>query len=929
MKKISLYQAEKVIYQSVNSIIYKGFHEVDDRAVIIKLMNYKFPKPSIISKFKREYQITKNLNFNTSLKAYSFEKYNNTYAIILEDFGGKSLEEAYPEQFNFELFLDIAIKCCDQLQNIHSRNIIHKDINPGNIIWNHNTGELKIIDFGISTITGVSGSESTIAKDIEGTIPYISPEQTGRINRLIDYRTDLYSLGITFYQLITLELPFKGNDLSEVIHQHIALKPIEPKEKNSSIPEILSDIVMKLISKNPEERYQSIAGLKHDLIALKEKSKNSKKVARFTLAQKDIPEKLQFPRKLFGRKKELQILMNSFERFMSAGQMSCLLIKGQPGIGKSSLIYELQAPALSNNCTFIDGKFDKNQRNIPYYAIIQALKKAISPILSQNPEEIEEWKIKFLKQFNNNGQVLVDLLPELEYIIGPQEDVLKLGQLESQNRLNSVFQNFIKIIADKSPLILFIDDLQWADHSSLNLLLALLQNQEIKSFFLILSFRDNENNLLINPFIKSIEKEYNNKKYIDFISLELDDLKLVDLNHWLSELLHTEQNATKDLSAHVLEKTKGNPFFIIQLIKSFNEKGILFFNTKEGRWDWRFDLVRNEDYTENVIQLIINKLKVLNQDQKKILKISSCLGMNFNILALNHLSNLPFRTIHALLTELISQEYIVSLSNEFKYLNELNEIDENNDVQLKFSHDRIHQSIYSMISENERKKFHLKIAEYLLTKSSNKVKNLYGIVNHYNQALEQLNSSRRIDVAKLNYDAGIKAKSASAFDQAYSYFNNGQSLLKENDWHNHFDLCFHLHLELAVAEYIERNFSQAENWFNLLLSKAKNTITKIKIYSTMVQLYRSIGDFKKAVDTGIIAFSLSGISCSQPEEIGKFIQIEIQKIQDFMANHSVEDLLNLPPCVNDDIVIIKKLCLDLHPAVFMSGNMELFALITF
>ncbi|NER02622.1 MAG: AAA family ATPase, partial [Okeania sp. SIO3C4] len=433
------YHIIEKIYESPNSLVYRAILDPDNQTIILKILKENYPTPAELIRYKQEYEITRSLNEEGIIKAYELQRYENSLVMFLEDFGGKSLKSLLSEgQLNLENFLTIAIKTTESLAAIHQANIIHKDINPSNIVYNSQTEELKIIDFGISTSLSQEFITVVPPNQLEGTLAYIAPEQTGRMNREIDYRCDFYSLGVTFYELLTNKLPFATTEPMELVHCHIALQPLPVNELIPDIPNSVSNIISKLLAKTPEERYQSAWGIKADLETCLDELKTLGEISEFPLGNQDIAEKFHIPQKLYGREQEVEQLLTAFEQ-VSLGKTGMILISGYSGIGKSALVNKIHKPITKQRGRFISGKFDQLQRDIPYSAISQAFQELIRKLLSEPDITLQTWKNKILAALGNNGQIIIDVIPELEKIIGQQPPVEQLGATESQNRFNLFF----------------------------------------------------------------------------------------------------------------------------------------------------------------------------------------------------------------------------------------------------------------------------------------------------------------------------------------------------------------------------------------------------------------------------------------------------------------------------------------------------------
>ncbi|WP_305081054.1 AAA family ATPase [Okeania sp. KiyG1] len=564
------------MYESPNSLVYKATLKENNNPIILKILKENYPIPLELIRYKQEYEITRSLNVDSIIKAYDLQRYENSLVILLEDFGGQSLKLLISQsQLNLENFLTIAIKTTESLAAIHKSNIIHKDINPSNIVYNPQTKQLKIIDFGISTRLSQEFLTVVPPNQLEGTLAYIAPEQTGRMNRGIDYRSDFYSLGVTFYELLTNTVPFETTDPMELVHCHIAQQPLPVHQLIPDIPHSISNIINKLLAKTPEERYQSARGIKADLQTCLEQFNTLGEISDFPLATQDICEKFQIPQKLYGREQEVEQLLTAFE-LVSLGKTGMILISGYSGIGKSALVNEIHKPITKKRGKFISGKFDQLQRDIPYSAISQAFQELIRKLLSEPETTLQNWKNQLLEALGNNGQIIIDVIPEVEKIIGKQPQIEQLEATESQNRFNLFFQRFLSVFCKKQhPLVIFIDDLQWADLASLNLIEQLMSDDENQYFLLIGAYRDNEVSAT-HPLMYTLEKIKTAQVPVNEITLY--PLKINHINQLIADTLSCSTEITKPLAELVAKKTGGNPFFLTQLLSSLYQEKFLVFN---------------------------------------------------------------------------------------------------------------------------------------------------------------------------------------------------------------------------------------------------------------------------------------------------------------------------------------------------------------
>ena len=857
MISISGYQLLTPIYESANSLVYRGIREQDKQSVILKLLKADYPKPSELTRYQQEYQITHNLEITGVVKAYSLEKYQKTLVIIFEDFGGESLNQLLNNgarlisEWSLQKFLSIAIKITESLGRIHAAHIIHKDLNPANIVYNRETEELKIIDFGISTVLTRENPTLKNPSVLEGTLAYMSPEQTGRMNRYLDYRTDFYSLGATFYQLLTRQLPFETNDPLELVHCHIARNPVPPHWKigEESCPQVVSELVMKLMAKTAEERYQSAWGIKADLEKCLEQLQRHGTILEFLLGSQDISDKFQIPQKLYGREKEIETLLAAFERvsghwslvighwleeqnteqpITGKRQSELMLVAGYSGIGKSALVAEIYKPITRKRGYFISGKFDRFQRDIPYSAVVAAFSELVRQLLTENEIQLNQWRTKLRAAFGVNGQVIIDVIPELELIVGKQPAVVELGATESQNRFNLVFQKFIQVFAQPDhPLVIFLDDLQWADAATLKLLQLLMtatdyqyQNtsaatispiaEDKGGLFLIGAYRDNEVNEA-HPLMLTVDEIRESGAIVN--QLSLSPLGLSHVNQLISETLQCTPARTKPLAELVLSKTGGNPFFLNEFLQSLYTEGLLEFNFDSLSWQWDLQKILLANFTDNVIELMALKIQKLPTPTQWVLQLAACIGNQFEVSTLSIVANKSQREIADLLWEAVAEGLVFPLGDTHRLIEldaisqfsiTIDKLETSNNLELpadsgkvepitieyKFTHDRIQQAAYSLIPEEDKQAVHLEVGQLLFayTTANQREQKIFDIVNQLNLGSPLIKEDSsfagekavgRDELAKLNLLAGKKAKASAAYKPALKYFQFGIGLLDE------------------------------------------------------------------------------------------------------------------------------------------------------
>jgi predicted ATPase len=967
------YQILAKIYESSKSLVYRGIREEDNKAVILKFLKEDYPTPEEIVRYKQEYEITHSLSIEGVVRAYSLEKYQNYRVIIFEDFGGESLKFLMNNNaFALKEFLFLAIKIAEILGEIHSSHIIHKDINPSNIVFNPYTKQLKIIDFGISTILSRENPTIKNPNILEGTLAYISPEQTGRMNRSLDYRTDFYSLGATFYELLTHQLPFDATDAMELVHCHIAKQPIPPHELNPEIPLAVSAIVMKLLAKTAEERYQSAWGIQSDLEECLVQLQNNKQILYFPLGRHDNSDKFQIPQKLYGREAEVKTLLAAFESMVSRqssvvigqeisttdnGQRTTdkskmMLVSGYSGIGKSALVQEIYKPITERRGYFISGKFDQFGRNIPYSAIVSAFSDLVRQLLSETEASLAQWREKILTAFGANGQVIIDVIPEVELIVGKQPAVPELAPAESQNRFNLVFQDFIRVFTQpEHPLVMFIDDLQWVDVASLKLIKFLMTAPDNQYLFLIGAYRDNEV-IEVHPLMLTVDEIRQAGVRVDRIFLS--PLDLSNVNQLISDTLNSPPDKTIPLAELVLFKTGGNPFFMNEFLKSlYAEKLIKFDFTSKGGWQWDLELLKARDITDNVVELMASKIQKLSASTQRVLQVAAAIGNQFDLQTLAIVLEKSQKETALDLHEAVAENLVLPLSDAYKAIEEweLGTGDKEDKgtrensrdrelpitthqspitIEYKFAHDRIQQAAYSLIPTQDKQAVHWQVGQLLLHNTPPQVlqQKIFDIVNHLNFGFEfNAVQSQRDELAQLNLIAGKKAKASAAYEPAWNYLRVGMDCLSADSWLRQYDLTLALHVEAAEAAYLNGNFEEMDRLAAVVLQQAKILLDKVNVYEIKIQACTAHNKPLEAVKTALSILRMLGINFpKKPTQIDILLKLVRTKLR--LAGKRIEDLIELPEMTDPYKLAAMRILSDVASAAYFAAP-ELFPLIVF
>lgn len=909
-------------------IIYRGRREQDGTAVIIKTTVEDYPSVRDMAQLRREYDIIRALGCEGIIKAHAFEIHQNRPMLILEDFDGLPLRTYVDSHQNdIGIFLQIAIELATTVAELHLRNIIHQDLNPKNILVNQATGDTKLIDFGLATEQAFENQQVHYATAFEGTPAYISPEQTGRMNRAIDYRTDLYSLGVTFYEMLTGRLPFEAGDAIEWVHAHIAKSPLPPHEVNPDIPVVISNIVLKLLAKTAEERYQSAIGLKADLETILVKWHELGEIPSFEIARNDFSNRFQIPQRLYGREGEIATLMAAFER-VSDGASEMMLVSGYSGIGKSALVHEVHKPIVRQRGHFISGKFDQFKRNIPYTAIIQAFQEMMRRLLTENEVQIAVWRHKLIQALGHNGQIIVDVIPEVELIIGKQAAVPELPPAESQNRFNLVFQRFIQAFIDKNqPLVIFLDDLQWADSATLKLLQALMADRNIRHLFMIGAYRDNE----VSPShplmltMGDIEKIGTRLSHITLSPLSKDHL-----SEFVADTLRCKVQESAPLADLILQKTGGNPFFVTQFLRSLHQESLLEFDYTVGYWRFDLDRIHGLQITDNIVTLMTGKIQKLAGETQRVTRLAACIGNQFDLETLSTVHEKSLRATAADLRDAIRDGLIVPLADFGTWYLDKDWPADTGDlgsVTFRFLHDRVEQAAYDLIPADQRKALQLKVGWLLLRhcREGEREERIFDIVNHLNMGMELITDpAEKDELAQLNLQAGKKAKSSTAYKTALTYLNAGLRLLSSESWTRQYDLTFALHRELAECEYLVGHFERAEGYFELLLKKAQTRLERAEIYNMRIIQCENTAKYIEAVHWGKEGLKLFGIGLPDSDldkETG--FAAETEFIGTHLGEKAISQLIDLPEMTDPEMQMSMKLLMTIWAPAYIAGDVAL------
>ncbi|UNU26786.1 trifunctional serine/threonine-protein kinase/ATP-binding protein/sensor histidine kinase [Microcoleus vaginatus] len=928
MQFLSQYQIHSTLHEGIETIIYRGQIPSHQDTTVLKILKAEYPTLDAITRIKHEYRIRQHLDHPGLVKVISLETFDNRLGLLLEDFEGESLDRLMSRQ-KLEVItcLRFGIQLIKTLEYLHLQKIIHKDIKPSNIIINSQTGIIKLTDFGIASRLTKENPQINNINSLVGTFAYMSPEQTGRMNRTLDYRTDFYSLGITLYEMLTGQLPFMSNDPLEIVYSHIASQAIVPHQINSEIPPAISQIVMKLMAKNAEQRYQSAGGLLADLEICLNHLETTGQIVDFTPGNLDILSQLLIPQKLYGRETQVSQLLAAFERvanpceeISSPSQIELILVSGYAGIGKSAVVSEIQKPITRQRGYFISGKFDQFKRNIPYASLIQAFQSLIQQLLAENSKKIQDWQHQLLAALGNAGQVIIDVIPELELVIGKQPAVPELAPTEAQNRFNRLFKEFIHVFAQKEhPLVIFLDDLQWSDSATLKLMELLATDPDSKYLLLIGAYRDREVSST-HPLMQTVEYLEQTGTLIN--KFVLQPLSLAQVTELISETLNDSERI-HPLAELIWNKTGGNPFFVTQLLNTLYQEQLLKFDFSrllstgiKGQWQWNIEEIQAIGITDkSVVELVASRIQKLPEITREVLKLAACVGDNFT---LDVLSTVNAKSPSVTATELwdalqaglilpLNESYLIPLFLDRESAVNLNF--NSSRVGYKFLHDRVQQAAYSLIPDDEKKATHLSIGKLLLenTPPDKVEERIFDIINQLNVGIDCLTQqSEKDELAELNLIAGHKAKAANAYEPAVKYLNVGISLLAPDSWVANYNMTLRLYVETLEAEYLNTNFEQAEVLAEVVLRSAKDQLDIVKVYQLKILFYQAQSQMLKAVETGLEVLEMLGINLLDQQTIA------VPKLP------RIEELENLPVMTDPYQLAAMEILTALYPPAYIA-----------
>jgi predicted ATPase/GAF domain-containing protein len=895
--------------EAADFVLYRGRQHGDPSPILAVAPTTEHPSPQSLRRLEHEYSLASELDPAWAAKPLALTRHEGRTLLVLKDPGGEPLdlvlEREQGQPLDLTRCLRIAIGLAAALGQVHRHSLMHKDIKPANVLVD-DAGKVWLTGFGIASQVPRERQAPVPPEIIAGTLAYMAPEQTGRMNRSTDARSDLYSVGVTLYEIFTGALPFAANDPLGWVHCHIARQPTPPGNR-AAVPDPLSAILMKLLAKNPEERYQTASGLEADLRRCLEEWQSHGRIDPFPLGAHDCSDQLLIPEKLYGREREIDALLAAFDR-VTQGTPELVLVSGYSGVGKSSVVNELHKAIVPVRGLFAAGKVDQYRRDVPYATLAQALQALIRQILVESEAEVERWRIVLVDAVGSSGQLIVDLIPELEFIIGKQPSVPDLPPQDARNRFQLVFRRFLGAFArPEHPLALFLDDLQWLDAATLDLLERLVTHPEIRHMLLVGAYRDNEVGPS-HPLMRTLEALREAGAQVHEIVLA--PLGLDEVGALVSDAVHCEPERAGPLVQLVHEKTGGNPFFAIQFFTALAEEGLLAFDAVARAWQWDIHRIRAKSYTDNVVDFMSGKLRRLSAPTQQALKHLACLGNVAEVATLALVQGETEEAMHVVLQQAVRAGLVFQQEDTYKFL-----------------HDRIQQAAYSLIPDEHVANIHLHIGRVLLASMApdQLAEHLFDVANQFNRGATLLiDRDEKARVATIDLRAGWKAKAATAYASARAYFSAGMALLDERDWNTQYELTFSLWLERAECEFLSGNVDTAEELIGELLQRGASNIDQAAAYRLKVQLHIVKGEYPQAVEAALTCLRLFGIDLpAHPTR--EQVQAEYDTVWQNLNGRPIESLIDLPLLTDPEVQAAMQVLAALSNPAFFT-DFQLFCL---
>ncbi len=891
----------------------RGWRENTDgsrQAVLLVLPATEHPTPASLDRLAHEYALRDMLDPAWAVKPLALEREGGRTTLLLNDGGGQPLARFLGAPLEIGVFLRLAASITSALGKVHQHGLVHKDIKPAHILMMDGGTEVRLTGFGLASRLSREHHAPEPPDVIAGTLAYMAPEQTGRMNRATDSRSDLYALGVTLYELMTGTLPFTTSDPIELIHCHIAREPAPPNALAPRAPEQVSSIVMKLLAKAAEDRYQTAAGLEADLRTCLSALEETGRIEPFPLAASDAPDRLFIPERIYGRECQVATLLTAFDRVASGGETQVVLVSGYSGIGKSSVVNELHKVIVLPRGIFISGKFDQRSRDIPYATVAEAFQGLIRQILNGKSDEIARWRDGILEAIGANGRLLTDLIPELIRMIGPQPDLPDLAPFDAQLRIQDVLQRFVGVFAQREhPLLIFIDDLQWLDPATLAFIEQLATDPDIGHLLLIGAYRDTEVGL-DHMLFRAMAAIRQAGTLVEEIAL--GPIALADITQLVADTLRCPPTRALNLAGLIYRKTGGNPFFAVQFLTNLAEEALIRREPKTHAWTWDLEGIGAKGFTDNLVDLMVGRLRRLPSSAQDALKLLACLGSNAEIAMLELVLGASKCELNESLRVAVHAGIIVSRGGHYRFL-----------------HDRVQEAAYALIPDARRPALHLQAGRRLLAELTDDevAERIFDVVNQLNLGVTACSDpDEKARIAWVNLQAGLRAKASAAYASACSYFASGLATLGDQGWDQAYELAYKLLLENAECELLHANLAVSAELIELLLANARTKTDRTEGFRLRITLQLLHGDMALAVRTALECLKM--FEMTFPERpTAEDVREEYHDLQRRIGSRPIESLIDLPLMEDPEIRALSSVLLTLGQSSYFVDH-HLYGIIT-
>ncbi|MBR9883412.1 MAG: serine/threonine-protein kinase PknK, partial [Oceanospirillales bacterium] len=910
-------------------VAYRGYRLADDAEVAIETLDADYPDRQQVAVLRREGAIAQQLAHLDGVRVvHEMLTHGSGNLALVGDLYESSLREEITQSAGKGLalgdVLEISLRIVRALDEVHGNDLVHKALTPEHVLYNPSSGAIALTGFGIASELDQERQAVEMSRSLEGPLPYLSPEQTGRMNRDLDYRSDYYSLGVLLFELLTGRQPFQADNLLEWVHSHISRLPPLAHEVNPQVPDAVSAIVLKLMAKNPEERYQSCAGLLYDLARCADLVATGRPIAPFALGEKDVVQKFLVPQRLYGRDAEVQSLLGLFESAVTGNTEFCL-VHGYSGVGKSALVNEIDRPLVRERGFLVQGKFDQYQSTEAYAALATTFRSLVQQILAEPEESLARWRAQLLDVLAPNAALVVELVPELELIIGPQPDVAQLPPAEARNRLQIVLGAYLRVFAGEGhPVVLFLDDLQWSDLPTIELLKRLVTSHELSHLLLIGAYRSNE--VSVGHPLWMMLEELRPKRAIR--EIPLGPLDRDSVSELVADALSQNVLEASALSDLLYDKAQGNPFFTNELLRQLHKKGVIEPDPVSGHWRWDLDAAQWSGVSSDVVEFMVDNLRRLPVETQRVMQLAACIGGTFDLRTLATIYEHSIAQTASALLPALKQHAVLPLHSDYRLVADGDAFGSVTTLNpsYRFQHDRVQQAAYALIETQRLKEVHLSIGRLMIQGIGSAVpdERVIDIVSHLNEGRGLIDSAyEKRQLCELNLRAGVRAKHSSAYESALNYLQISAQLLPENPWQQVPVLMKALACETQQCAYLTGRTEKADYWIDVMLEHAESDLERGDILATRTRQYATTGRMEASIQSAIQGLAILGVKFTEHPTLDD-IAVERQRVIEYLGDRTIADLVDAETVEDPSTLTAMRLLMEIFAAAFLSGSGNLF-----